>query len=68
MGMRDRALLLFAFSSGGRRRSGVTAATMENTRRYGAAFIFTLTHSKTNQSGVDRPKNENPWPAAPRMH
>jgi len=38
-GLRDRALLLFAFSSGGRRRSEVTAATMENTRRNGAAFL-----------------------------
>jgi integrase len=60
VGLRDRALLLFAFSSGGRRRSEVTAATMENTRRDGADFIFTLAHSKTNQSGVDRPENEKP--------
>jgi len=59
-GLRDRALLLFAFSSGGRRCSEVTAATMENTRRDGANYIFTLAHSKTNQSGVDRPKNEKP--------
>ena len=60
VGLRDRALLLFAFSSGGRRRSEVTAATMENTRRDGTNFIFTLAHSKTNQSGVDRPENEKP--------
>lgn len=60
IGMRDRALLLFAFSSGGRRRSEVTAATMENTRRDGEGFIFTLAHSKTNQSGADRPENEKP--------
>lgn len=59
-GLRDRALLLFAFSSGGRRRSEVAAATMENTRRDGGNFIFTLTHSKTNQSGTDRPENEKP--------
>lgn len=59
-GLRDRALLLFAFSSGGRRRSEVTAATMENTRREGAAYIFTLAHSKTNQSGADRVENEKP--------
>src|SRR4051794_15761049 len=30
IGIRDRALLTFAFSSGGRRRSEVTAAVMEN--------------------------------------
>ena len=60
IGMRDRALLLFAFSSGGRRRSEVTAATLENTRRDGEGFIFTLAHSKTNQSGADRPENEKP--------
>lgn len=60
VGLRDRALLLFAFSSGGRRRSEVTAATTENTRRDGTGFIFTLSHSKTNQNGVDRPENEKP--------
>jgi len=59
-GLRDRALLLFAFSSGGRRRSEVCAATMENTRRDGDAFIFTLSHSKTNQAGADRPENDKP--------
>lgn len=59
-GLRDRALLLFAFSSGGRRRSEVTAATMENTRREGSSFVFTLTHSKTNQGGVDRAENDKP--------
>jgi integrase len=59
-GLRDRALLLFAFSSGGRRRSEVCAATMENTRREGADFIFTLSHSKTNQAAADRPENDKP--------
>lgn len=59
-GLRDRALLLFAFSSGGRRRSEVCAATVENTRREGAGFIFTLDHSKTNQLGADRPENDKP--------
>ena len=59
-GLRDRALLLFAFSSGGRRRSEVCAATVENTRREGHDFIFTLSHSKTNQAGFDRPENDKP--------
>jgi integrase len=60
-GVRDRALLLFAWSSGGRRRSEVTDATMENTRRVGPrAYTFILLHSKTNQSGVYRPDSEKP--------
>ena len=59
-GLRDRALLLFAFASGGRRRSEVTAATMENTRREGEGFVFTLQHSKTNQAGTERPDNDKP--------
>ena len=60
-GVRDRALLLFAWSSGGRRRSEVTDATMENTRRIGPrAFSFTLLHSKTNQTGVQRADSEKP--------
>lgn len=59
-GLRDRALLLFAFSSGGRRRSEVTAATMENTRRKGEVFIFTLAASKSNQSGIERAENDKP--------
>jgi integrase len=59
-GLRDRALLLFAFSSGGRRRSEVTAATFENTRREGENFVFTLVTSKTNQAGTDRAENEKP--------
>lgn len=59
-GLRDRALLLFAFASGGRRRSEVAQASLENTRRTGDAFIFTLSHSKTNQAGADRAENDKP--------
>ena len=62
-GRRDRALLLFAFSSGGRRRSEVVTATIENTprdMRDGAGFVFTLTHSKANQAGADRAENAKP--------
>jgi integrase len=60
-GVRDRALLLFAWSSGGRRRSEVTDATMENTRRIGPrAYSFTLLHSKTNQTGAVRADSEKP--------
>lgn len=60
-GVRDRALLLFAWSSGGRRRSEVTDATMENTRRVGPrAYSFTLRHSKTNQTGALQADSEKP--------
>lgn len=51
-GLRDRALLCFGFASGGRRRSEVAAATMQDLRRTGAdAFVYRLEHSKTQQSG-----------------
>lgn len=60
-GQRDRAILLFAWSSGGRRRSEVVAAPMQALRRIGPTeFIYTLTHSKTNQAGRDLPENQKP--------
>lgn len=53
-GVRDRALLLFAWSSGGRRRSEVTEATMENVRKVAdRAYVFSLRRTKINQSGAD---------------
>jgi integrase len=60
-GIRDRALLLFGFASGGRRRSEIVAATLENVRRDGeGGFVFELGKSKTNQSGMRRPENIKP--------
>jgi integrase len=60
-GKRDRALLLFAWSSGGRRRSEVAQATMQFLRSTGPdAYVYDLAHSKTNQLGVDRPENQKP--------
>jgi integrase len=59
-GLRDRALLLFAFASDGRRRSEVCVATMENTRRQRDGFAFTPSYSKTNQAGADRPETDKP--------
>ncbi|MEJ8852415.1 site-specific integrase [Variovorax rhizosphaerae] len=60
-GKRDRALLLFAWATGGRRRSEVAGATFENLRRVDAkSYVYTLTHSKTNQSGQDRPEDIKP--------
>ncbi|WP_037486319.1 site-specific integrase, partial [Sphaerotilus natans] len=70
-GLRDRALLLFAFSSGGRRRSEVTAATLDNTRpaprspgqapqRDEPAFVHLMGVSKSNQSGRTRADSHKP--------
>lgn len=60
IGKRDRALLLFAFASGGRRRSEVAGATMENLARVGDAYVYNLAVSKANQSGTDLPSNSKP--------
>lgn len=59
-GIRDRALLLFAWSSGGRRRSEVAAADLQFLTRRGSGFTYRLAHSKTNQSGSDHPENYKP--------
>ncbi|WP_232834515.1 tyrosine-type recombinase/integrase [Rhodoferax ferrireducens] len=60
-GKRDRALLLFAWASGGRRRSEVAGAEMQFLKRVGPSdFIYTLAYSKTNQSGVEQPENGKP--------
>jgi integrase len=51
-GVRDRALLCFGFASGGRRRSEIAAADVQDLRRTGpSAFVYRLEHSKTQQSG-----------------
>ena len=59
-GKRDRALLLFAWSSGGRRRSEVASADMRFLKRVPNGFTYTLTYSKTNQAGIHRPENDKP--------
>ena len=60
-GKRDRALLLFAWSSGGRRRSEVVFATIENTKKVGTEeWVFDLSYSKTNQSGQVHADNFKP--------
>jgi len=64
-GKRDRALLLFAWASGGRRRAEVTAATCENVRKVGERlWVYTLAQSKSNQAADDRPENDKPIAAA----
>lgn len=59
-GLRDRALLLFAWASGGRRRSEVASADMKFLKRVPTGFIYTLNYSKTNQTGMERPENDKP--------
>ena len=59
-GKRDRALLLFAWASGGRRRSEVSTADMKFLKKVPQGFTYTLAHSKTNQAGTHRPENEKP--------
>ena len=59
-GQRDRALLLFAWASGGRRRSEVAGADMQFLKRIPEGFIYTLVYSKTNQAGMDLPENDKP--------
>lgn len=60
-GRRDAALLLFAWSTGGRRRSEVVAATMENTVRVGEqAYLHTMGVSKTNQNGSAQGNDAKP--------
>jgi len=60
----DRALLLFAWATGGRRRSEVASATLESLQRVGGdgarSYLYTLAHSKTNQAGAERPEDVKP--------
>jgi integrase len=61
IGVRDRALLLFAWGSGGRRRSEVTQARMEQLRRISpGVWVFELNYSKTNQNGERLASNDKP--------
>jgi integrase len=59
-GLRDRAMLLFAFASGGRRRSEVTAATLDNTRRQAGGWVYQMGVSKSNQAGRARGDSHKP--------
>ncbi len=53
IGIRDRALLLFAWASGGRRRSEVTRAVMAQLIAIDAhTYLYRLLHSKTDQAGA----------------
>lgn len=59
-GVRDRALLLFAFASGGRRRSEVAAAKVRQLTREGPNYTFDLGVSKSNQAGKASSANRKP--------
>jgi integrase len=56
-GIRDSALLLFGFSTGGRRRSEISSATCENLiKNNDGNYIYNLNKSKTNKIGENDPK------------
>ena len=50
-GVRDRAILLVAFSSGGRRRSEVAALTISDLTRVSDGYLLCIGRSKTDQIG-----------------
>lgn len=54
-GLRDRALLLFAFSSGGRRASEVSGAEVERLERVGDDYVYQLGLTKTDKEGEAGP-------------
>ena len=60
-GLRDRALLLFAWSTGGRRRSEAAGADMRWLKPIGPLeYSYQMGVSKTNQDGAARDENFKP--------
>ena len=55
MDIRDKAVLLFAWGSGGRRRSEVAAADMKDLVKTDDEYIYTIPKSKTDQTGQGYP-------------
>jgi integrase len=52
LGIRDRAILTFGFASGGRRRSEIANAVMENLVRLDAdSYVYRLARSKNDPTG-----------------
>jgi len=49
--LRDKALLLFGFCSGGRRRSEISSAKIENIKMMGNECMYKIEKSKTDQEG-----------------
>lgn len=60
-GKRDRALLLFGWSTGGRRRSEIASADMRFLKACrDGEYSYELAHCKTNQTGEHRPEKDKP--------
>lgn len=56
-GVRDKALLLLAWSGGGRRRSEVVTLKIEDLRQLDSnTWLYSLGNTKTNSSGINREK------------
>lgn len=49
--LRDKALILFGWSSGGRRRSEISSAVFENLEKIDSSYIYHLGITKTSQEG-----------------
>jgi integrase len=58
--LRDRALLLLAWTSGGRRRSEVSRARMSQLKKHSKGYQLNIGVSKTNQTGEHRAGNLKP--------
>jgi integrase len=48
---RDKAILMFGFASGGRRRSEIAAAKYKDLHRIRGGYLYELPRSKTDQEG-----------------
>lgn len=53
IGIRDKALILFAFSSGGRRRSEISTALLSDLSEVPNGYVYYLGKTKTNQDSGD---------------
>jgi len=51
IGKRNRAILVFGFFSGGRRRAEIAAAEMRFLKEHRGGYLYTLHRSKTDQAG-----------------
>lgn len=60
LGIRDRALLAFGWSTGGRRRSEIAGADFAFLTTTTDGFRYRVAQSKTNQSGAVRPQDLKP--------
>lgn len=53
--IRDRALMLFGWASGGRRRSEIASAVIDSLEEVEGNFVYHMGITKTNQEGADIP-------------